>query len=331
MKTRITANAPVKKNSEQFRRATKFTRAATLPRRISPLSSRGLNIERFWIAINSNSPRMQPRIGRIPPGLLLWKAATRRCDKRVGTRVRELWGEISLKFSEQSYARRSRDGALPLECPTTSHALITFTFKLAVFARVPGTYYLFTTAHFSVIRLRPRVLEESHVWWGKNKNGREKLWETFCRICIIISTNSFLFFWIVTNCNIWLRIPLSRFKKNIAIKHERTYIWWAEWRDAPRHLRTCRLETETIATDPLWSRTYSRTKEKTDTWTESEKERTPPFVIIIHPLHLALPILSPKSREPSVYIATRVEGQRRPVINVYLRRSSRVLEKGEKK
>lgn len=141
-----------------------------------------------------------PRIGRIPPRLLLWKAATRRCDKRVGTRVRELWGEISLKFSEQSYARRSRDGALPLECPTTSHALITFTFKLAVFARVPGTYYLFTTAHFSVIRLRPRVLEESHVWWGKNTNGTKNYEGRFffCRICIIISTNSFLFF---LDCN----------------------------------------------------------------------------------------------------------------------------------
>lgn len=57
-------------------------------------------------------------------------------------------GRDILEIISERIVRRSRDGALPLECPTTSHTLITFTFKLAVFARVPGTYYLFTTAHF---------------------------------------------------------------------------------------------------------------------------------------------------------------------------------------
>lgn len=47
----------------------------------------------------------------------------------------------------------------------------------------------------------------------------------------------------------------------------------------------------------------------------------------------SLPILSSKSREPSVYIATRVEGQRRPVINVCLRRDAlhESLKKKKKK
>lgn len=201
MKTRITANAPVKKNSEQFRRATKFTRAATLPRRISPLSSRGLNVERFWIAINSNSPRMAIHAS---DGSLHGSSFEKR---RQGVAINALehafenyGARYPWNLASNRTARRSRDGALPLECPTTSHALITFTFKLAVFARVPGTYYLFTTAHFSVIRLRPRVLEESHVWWGKNTNGTKNYEGRFffCRICIIISTNSFLFF---LDCN----------------------------------------------------------------------------------------------------------------------------------
>lgn len=48
---------------------------------------------------------------------------------------------------------------------------------------------------------------------------------------------------------------------------------------------------------------------------------------------LALPILSSKSREPSVYIATRVERQRRPVINVCLGRDAlhETLKKEKKK
>lgn len=117
------------------------------------------------------------------------------------------------------------------------------------------------------------------------------------------------------NYNIWF---LPRFKKNIEIKHQRTYIWWAESRDAPRHLRTCRLETETIATGPLWSRTYSRTKEKSQRVNaRGKRERAGmPRSLLSSTPSLALPILSSKSREPSVYIATRVERQRRPVINV---------------
>lgn len=182
-------------------RATKFTRAATLPRRISPLSSRGLNVERFWIAINSNSPRMAIHAS---DGSLHGSSFEKR---RQGVAINALehafenyGARYPWNLASNRTARRSRDGALPLECPTTSHALITFTFKLAVFARVPGTYYLFTTAHFSVIRLRPRVLEESHVWWGKNTNGTKNYEGRFffCRICIIISTNSFLFF---LDCN----------------------------------------------------------------------------------------------------------------------------------
>lgn len=53
---------------------------------------------------------------------------------------------------------------------------------------------------------------------------------------------------------------------------------------------------------------------------ESEKE-TPRSLLPSTP-SLALSILSSKSREPGVYIATRVEGQRRPVINVCLRRDA---------
>lgn len=132
------------------------------------------------------------------------------------------------------------------------------------------------------------------------------------------------------NYNIWF---LPRFKKNIETKHQRTYIWWAESRDAPRHLRTCRLETETIATGPLWSRTYSRTKEKSQRVNaRGKRERAGmPRSLLSSTPSLALPILSSKSREPSVYIATRVERQRRPVINVCLGRSSRDFEKREKK
>lgn len=131
----------------------------------------------------------------------------------------------------------------------------------------------------------------------------------------------FFFFWIMINYNIWF---LPRFKKNIEIKHQRTYIWWAESRDAPRHLRTCRLETETIATGPLWSRTYSRTKEKSQRVNaRGKRERAGmPRSLLSSTPSLALPILSSKSREPSVYIATRVERQRRPVINVYLGRDA---------
>lgn len=131
----------------------------------------------------------------------------------------------------------------------------------------------------------------------------------------------FFFFWIMINYNIWF---LPRFKKNIEIKHQRTYIWWAESRDAPRHLRTCRLETETIATGPLWSRTYSRTKEKSQRVNaRGKRERAGmPRSLLSSTPSLALPILSSKSREPSVYIATRVERQRRPVINVCLGRDA---------